>query len=117
MAGGARSIRRNLLGFGRACWAGSVDVTQLLNSETPHGAHGRRVTTHWRYAQDLAQRYPALIVDAGAIFLKDGPFYTSAGITAGIDLTLPLIEEDYGLDVALTIARELVVRIATARAG
>src|SRR5882724_9429166 len=71
--------------------------------------NGRRVTTHWRHAQDLAQRYPALIVDAGAIFLKDGPFYTSAGITAGIDLTLALIEEDYGLDVALTIACELVV--------
>src|SRR5579864_7331031 len=71
--------------------------------------NGRRVTTHWRYAQDLAQRYPALIVDAGAIFLKDGPFYTSAGITAGIDLTLALIEEDYGMDVALTVARELVV--------
>jgi transcriptional regulator GlxA family with amidase domain len=71
--------------------------------------NGRRVTTHWRYAQDLAQRYPPLVVDAGAIFLKDGPFYTSAGITAGIDLTLALIEEDYGLEVALTIARELVV--------
>jgi transcriptional regulator GlxA family with amidase domain len=70
---------------------------------------GRRVTTHWRYAQDLAQRYPALVVDADAIFLKDGRFYTSAGITAGIDLTLALIEEDYGLSVALTVARELVV--------
>jgi transcriptional regulator GlxA family with amidase domain len=70
---------------------------------------GRRVTTHWRHAQDLAQRHPSLVVDAGAIFLKDGPFYTSAGITAGIDLTLALIEEDYGLSVALTIARELVV--------
>jgi transcriptional regulator GlxA family with amidase domain len=76
-------------------------ATGLLN--------GRRVTTHWRYAQDLAQRYPALRVDADAIFLKDGPFYTSAGITAGIDLTLALIEEDYGLSTALTIARELVV--------
>ena len=70
---------------------------------------GRRVTTHWRYAQDLAHRHPALVVDAGAIFLKDGPFYTSAGITAGIDLSLALIEEDYGLSKALTIARELVV--------
>jgi transcriptional regulator GlxA family with amidase domain len=76
-------------------------ATGLLN--------GRRVTTHWRYAQDLAHRYPALVVDAGAIFLKDGPFYTSAGITAGIDLALALIEEDYGLRKALTIARELVV--------
>jgi transcriptional regulator GlxA family with amidase domain len=76
-------------------------ATGLLN--------GRRVTTHWRYARDLAQRYPALVVDADAIFLKDGPFYTSAGITAGIDLTLALIEEDYGLGVALSTARELVV--------
>ena len=76
-------------------------ATGLLN--------GRRVTTHWRFAQDLAHRYPALVVDAGAIFLKDGPFYTSAGITAGIDLSLALIEEDYGLSKALTIARELVV--------
>jgi transcriptional regulator GlxA family with amidase domain len=76
-------------------------ATGLLN--------GRRVTTHWRYAQDLAQRYPALAVDAGAIFLKDGPYYTSAGITPGIDLTLALIEEDYGLGMALTIARDLVV--------
>jgi transcriptional regulator GlxA family with amidase domain len=76
-------------------------ATGLLN--------GRRVTTHWRYAQDLAQRHPALRVDAAAIFQKDGPFYTSAGITAGIDLTLALIEEDYGLSMALTIARELVV--------
>jgi transcriptional regulator GlxA family with amidase domain len=71
--------------------------------------NGRCVTTHWRYAQDLAQRYPALLVDAGAIFLKDGPFYTSAGITAGIDLTLALIEEDYGLSLALMVARDLVV--------
>jgi transcriptional regulator GlxA family with amidase domain len=70
---------------------------------------GRRVTTHWRYAHDLAQRYPALVVDADAIFLKDGTFYTSAGITAGIDLTLALIEEDYGLSTALTVARDLVV--------
>lgn len=70
---------------------------------------GRRVTTHWKYAQDLAQRHPTLKVDAGAIFLKDGPYYTSAGITAGIDLSLALIEEDYGLAVALAVARELVV--------
>jgi transcriptional regulator GlxA family with amidase domain len=76
-------------------------ATGLLN--------GRRVTTHWRFAKDLARCYPALAVDADAIFLKDGPFYTSAGITAGIDLTLALIEEDYGLSVALTTARELVV--------
>jgi transcriptional regulator GlxA family with amidase domain len=70
---------------------------------------GRRVTTHWQYAQDLAQRFPSLKVDADPLFVKDGGFYTSAGITAGIDLSLALIEEDYGPGVALAVARELVV--------
>jgi len=70
---------------------------------------GRRVTTCWRYAQDVARRFPELEVDDNAIFLKDGPFYTSAGATAGIDLALSLIEEDYGPRVALAVARELVV--------
>ena len=70
---------------------------------------GRRVTTHWRYAESLARRFPELSVDADAIFIKDGRFYTSAGITAGIDLALALIEEDYGLSASLAAARELVV--------
>ncbi|PYS96994.1 MAG: AraC family transcriptional regulator, partial [Acidobacteria bacterium] len=70
---------------------------------------GRRVTTHWRFARELAERFPKLNVDPNALFLKDGAFYTSAGITAGIDLTLALIEEDYGPRVALSVARELVV--------
>ena len=70
---------------------------------------GRRVATCWRYAQDVARRFPELEVDDKAIFLKDGTFYTSAGATAGIDLALSLIEEDYGPRVALAVARELVV--------
>jgi transcriptional regulator GlxA family with amidase domain len=70
---------------------------------------GRKVATHWRYAQDIARRFPELQVDDNAIFLKDGPFYTSAGATAGIDLALSLIEEDYGARVALAVARELIV--------
>jgi len=70
---------------------------------------GRRVTTHWQHAQDLARRFPAVRVDAGPLFVKDGAFYTSAGITAGIDLSLALIEEDFGPSVALAVARELVV--------
>jgi transcriptional regulator GlxA family with amidase domain len=70
---------------------------------------GRRVTTHWRFARDLTARFPNLRVDPNALFLKDGKFYTSAGITAGIDLSLALIEEDYGPRVALAVARELVV--------
>ena len=70
---------------------------------------GRRVTTHWRFARDVARRFPKLNIEANAIFLKDGCFYTSAGVTAGIDLSLALIEEDYGPRAALTAARELVV--------
>jgi transcriptional regulator GlxA family with amidase domain len=70
---------------------------------------GRRVTTHWRFANDLARRFSKLNVDHDALFLKDGPFYTSGGITASVDLALALIEEDYGPRVALSVARELVV--------
>ena len=76
-------------------------ATGLLN--------GRRVTTHWRHAQDLARTFPELKVDPNALYLKDGKFYTCAGITAGIDLSLALIEEDFGPRVALSVARELVV--------
>ena len=72
---------------------------------------GRRVATCWRYAQDVARRFPELEVDDKAIFLKDGTFYTSAGATAGIDLALSLIEEDYGPKLALAVARDLVVYV------
>jgi transcriptional regulator GlxA family with amidase domain len=70
---------------------------------------GRRVTTHWRFAVDVAARFPKLKLNPNALFLKDGRFYTSAGVTAGIDLALALIEEDYGRTIALAVARELVV--------
>ena len=74
----------------------------------------RRVTTHWRFAEDLAARYPELKVDANALYLRDGRFYTSAGITSGIDLALALIEEDCGRAVSLQVARELVVYLRRA---
>lgn len=72
---------------------------------------GRKVTTHWNYARQLAARYPKVSVQSDAIFLKDGPFYTSGGVTAGIDLALALVEEDYGPSAALAAARELVVYV------
>lgn len=76
----------------------------------PTGAlDGRTVTTHWRWAGEVAQRFPKLKVDGNALFVKDGCYYTSGGITAGIDLALALIEEDLGAQVALAVARELVV--------
>lgn len=70
---------------------------------------GRKVTTHWRFTGEIARLYPRLHVEPNALFIKDGPFYTSAGITAGIDLALALIEEDHGPEVALAVARDLVV--------
>jgi transcriptional regulator GlxA family with amidase domain len=70
---------------------------------------GRRVTTHWRFAEDVARRFPRVKVEPNALFIKDGRFYTSAGVTSGIDLSLALIEDDLGPRVALAVARELVV--------
>lgn len=70
---------------------------------------GRRVTTHWAFVQDAARRFPKLHFDPDALFIRNGSFYTSAGITAGIDLSLAMIEEDCGPRVALAVARELVV--------
>lgn len=70
---------------------------------------GRKVATHWHHAHNVARRFPDLEVNDNAIFIKDGPFYTSGGATAGIDLALFLIEEDYGQQVSLAVARELVV--------
>lgn len=79
----------------------ALAVTGLLD--------GRRVATHWRFAEDVSRRFPALRVDRNALFVREGDFYTSAGITAGIDLALAMIEDDLGSRAALSAARELVV--------
>jgi len=70
---------------------------------------GRRAATHWSFCAELARRFPAVQVEPDPIFLRDGPVWTSAGVTAGIDLTLALVEEDLGRTVALAVARYLVV--------
>jgi transcriptional regulator GlxA family with amidase domain len=70
---------------------------------------GRKVTTHWQHAAELAARYPAARVEPDQIYVKDGPLYTSAGVTAGIDLALRLVEDDHGRELALAVARRLVV--------
>ena len=72
---------------------------------------GRKATTHWRFAQDVARRFPKVRLDPAASFTKDGSFYTCGGGTAAIELTLALIEEDYGARVALSVARELGMRL------
>ncbi|MDX3665485.1 GlxA family transcriptional regulator [Streptomyces europaeiscabiei] len=70
---------------------------------------GRRATTHWAYCDTLARHHPAIEVDPDPIFVRDGQVATSAGVTSGIDLALALVEEDIGREVALSIARHLVV--------
>jgi transcriptional regulator GlxA family with amidase domain len=73
----------------------------LLNS--------RRATTHWKYCDLLARRYPSVKIERDPIFVRDGNVYTSAGVTAGMDLALALVEEDAGPKLALDVARELVL--------
>lgn len=70
---------------------------------------GKRVTTHWAFGAELARRNPTARVDVDPIFIRDGNLYTSAGISAGIDLALALVEDDHGRDFALAIARYLVL--------
>lgn len=70
---------------------------------------GRRVATHWTRCEQLARQHPQLHVEPNPIFIKDGPVWTSAGVTAGIDLALALVEEDLGRAMALEVARHLVV--------
>lgn len=70
---------------------------------------GRRATTHWDSSDDFARRYPRVTLDAERIFIRDGDVWTSAGITAGIDLALAMIEDDHGPALARRVAQQLVV--------
>jgi transcriptional regulator GlxA family with amidase domain len=114
---GGRGIRRSLISERIADWIlvrasetnriaaigggiYGVALTGLLD--------GREVTTHWRYANDLAQRFPNVRVDPRRELVRDGSFYTSSGANAAIDLSLALIEQDYGRHVASVVAREFV---------
>jgi transcriptional regulator GlxA family with amidase domain len=70
---------------------------------------GRRATTHWASCDELARSYPDVRVEPDTIFVQEGRVYTSAGVTAGMDLALALVEEDHGRGVALAVARALVM--------
>ena len=70
---------------------------------------GRRATTHWASCPEFAARYPRVALEPDTIYVKDGAVYTSAGVTAGMDLALALVEEDHGRDIALATARHLVM--------
>jgi transcriptional regulator GlxA family with amidase domain len=103
---------RALLGWlrraARTRRVGSVCVGAFLLAEAGL-LDGRRATVHWRYAEELARRYPRVAVDPRPTWLRDGNVYTSAGISAGIDLALAWVEEDLGAGAALKVARELVL--------
>ena len=87
---------------------GSVCVGAFLLAEAGL-LDGRRATVHWRYARELADRYPRVAVDPRPTWTRDGYLYTSAGISAGIDLALAWVEEDFGAAAAVKVARELVL--------
>jgi transcriptional regulator GlxA family with amidase domain len=80
-----------------------VAPTGLLN--------GREVTTHWRVARDLARRFPRLRIDHRKPFVRDGPYYTTTGLSGGVNLSLAMIQEDYGLHVAQSVEEELALRL------
>lgn len=99
-------------------WVGAVAASARRVASVCNGAlilaaagvlDGRRATTHWAASEELAGRYPAVRVEPNLIFVRDGNVWTSAGVTAGIDLALALVEQDLGRDVALQIARWLVM--------
>ncbi|MDR6536661.1 GlxA family transcriptional regulator [Variovorax soli] len=94
----SRSVRR----YGSVCTGAFVlAATGLLD--------GKRVATHWNAAERLAAAYPRACVEADAIYVKDGKLFTSAGVTAGMDLALAMVEEDHGRELALRVAREMVM--------
>jgi len=92
---------RRIAGLGKGIFP--LAATGLLD--------GRRAVIHWRLAKDVASRFPKLRVNPNNLFVKDGPFYTSAGGASAVDLALALVEEDFGRHVALALARELVVHV------
>jgi len=94
----SRTVRR----YGSVCTGAFVLAASGL-------LDGKRVATHWNSATRLASDYPAACVEADAIYVKDGKLFTSAGVTAGMDLALAMVEEDHGRELALQVARTLVM--------
>jgi transcriptional regulator GlxA family with amidase domain len=111
---GSRSVRDGALSgwlekmTGEVRRMGAVCVGSFLLAEAGL-LDGRRATTHWRFGRELAERYPGVRVEHEPLWVRDGNIYTSAGISAGIDLALAWVEEDCGASLAHEAARELVL--------
>jgi len=107
LLGWLRSIAKSSRRFGSICTgAFLLGSAGLLD--------GKRVTTHWKWAPELASRCKRATVDPDPIYIRDGKLYTSAGVTAGMDLALAMVEEDLGSPLALEVARELVMYLRRA---
>jgi transcriptional regulator GlxA family with amidase domain len=102
-----------LIGWIAAAATGSRRVTSVCSGAFLLAAAGvltgRRVTTHWKREEQLRREHPDVTVDCDPIFIRDGRVWTSAGVTAGMDLALALVEDDHGRDVAHAVAQELVL--------
>ena len=118
LAGGggadAAAADEDLVGWIRHAGAAAVAASATVCSGAFVAAaagllRGRRVTTHWARADQLRAAHPGLTVDPDPIYVRDGKYWSSAGVTAGIDLSLALVQEDLGVDVAQTVARWLVM--------
>lgn len=103
---------------GLLCYLREIDLRSQRVASTCTGAFvlaeaglldGRQATTHWHYASQLQAKYPKIKVDADRIFTKDGAIWTSAGMSAGIDLALAMVEDDLGAELARVVAKLLVV--------
>jgi len=117
---GGRGMRCDRVVSQVATWINSNAITSRRVASVCTGVYGlaatglldgHRVTTHWQNAMDVASRFPKLQVEESALVVKDGKFYSAAGATAGIDLALFLIDEDFGRDIAIAVARKLLVYI------
>ncbi|MEV5146176.1 GlxA family transcriptional regulator [Streptomyces sp. NPDC052727] len=111
-------VTRDLVEAARDLAARSGRIASVCSGAFVLGAtgllDGKRATTHWKIASELAARHPKTRVEPDAIYVRDGTTYTSAGVTAGIDLALALVEEDHGPDVSREVARSLVVYLQRA---
>ncbi|MGX1854854.1 GlxA family transcriptional regulator [Streptomyces sp. NPDC055299] len=115
---GGWSLHDALLDRGLISWIGGAAARSRRVASVCGGSFllaeaglldGRRATTHWAYSEAMAGRYPEVTVDAEPIFVWDGPFVTSAGVSTGIDMALALVEADHGAALALETARFLVL--------